>query len=63
MSIKKKVVSVTHEFFGGVSTIAWFDTIPEAENFIVDREKTDPAGVRDGKYGIDAPEEMTNGRS
>lgn len=52
-------VAITHEFFGVVSTIAWADTILEAEKFIADREKTDPAGVRDGNYGIDAPEEMT----
>jgi len=51
-------VAITHEFFGVVSTIAWVDTIPEAEKFIADRAKIDPTGVSDGRYGIDAPEEM-----
>lgn len=36
------------------------DSIQGAEDWIADREKSDPEGVHAGLYTINAPEEMMN---
>lgn len=45
-----------------IRTLERFLRLRSAENFIAEREKTDPKGVHRGDYGIDAPEEVVNPR-
>ncbi len=51
-------VIVTHEVDGVVGDLAQFETVADAEAFIAARELVDPTGVRDGAYGVDAPENV-----
>ena len=37
-----------------------FATLKEGEDFISEIAKTDPEGVANGEYYVDAPEEMVN---
>jgi len=50
-------VAVTHEKDGEMSDIAWFNNIADAERYISLLEHVDSAGVWNGDYGVDAPEE------
>ena len=50
-------VIVTHEVDGVVGNLAQFETVADAVAFIAAREAINPDGVRDGAYGVDAPEE------
>jgi hypothetical protein len=36
-------------------TQVWFDTLPEAEQWIAEQESVDPEGVLNGEYYIDGP--------
>lgn len=45
---------------GGPKTIASFETVKDAEDYIAELEKSQPDKVHRGGFGIDAPEEKVN---
>lgn len=52
------VAIVDEEHDGGPKVVARTTTLREAENWIAEREKSEPEKVHRGGYGIDAPEEV-----
>lgn len=57
---KKQVAVVDNDTFKVIARLA---TIAEAEAFVHGLSINDPAKVYRGGYGIDAPEEMINGKA